>query len=299
MSSLTRCPRCSVWYRIGPKTLEAADGFVRCGRCGEIFDARTTLWSEASAPFPPGAVDPVSAGSAATDTPAGTIPADPFGPESSDEPHLGRLEDLDLEDASAPPLGAGPAEGEAFAAVEEPFTIPPPNPVGPGPFPSRAAPKRARGRGWPLANIFLTLLLGASLIYLHPWRSRPTTPLTPADRAATVAARSNPKAFRITAAEVVPSRAHPRTGLVIAGTILNETGRPSALPWLLVRLTDLAGRTLVTGAFPPALYAPRAHGFLRARNAISFRLRVLAPPHAAAGFRLNLCRGRPPHLECR
>ncbi|MCL5798715.1 MAG: zinc-ribbon and DUF3426 domain-containing protein [Gammaproteobacteria bacterium] len=299
MSSLTRCPRCSVWYRIGPKTLEAADGFVRCGRCGEIFDARTTLWSEASASSPPEAPEPVSVGSAATATPDGAILADPFAPESADEPHLGRLEDLDLEDASAPPLGAGPTEGEAFAAVEEPFTIPAPNPAGPGPFPSRAAPKRARRPGWLLANVFLALLLGASLIYLHPWKSRSTTPLTPADRAATAAARSHPKAFRITAAEVVPSRAHPRTGLVIAGTILNETGRPSALPWLLVRLTDLAGRTLVTGAFPPALYAPRAHGFLRARNAISFRLRVLAPPHAAAGFRLNLCRGRPPRLECR
>jgi len=37
---LTRCPECSTRFRVHGEQLEVADGRVRCGRCGCLFDVR-------------------------------------------------------------------------------------------------------------------------------------------------------------------------------------------------------------------------------------------------------------------
>jgi predicted Zn finger-like uncharacterized protein len=36
---LTRCPDCATRYRVGPEHLQVAGGRVRCGRCGQVFNA--------------------------------------------------------------------------------------------------------------------------------------------------------------------------------------------------------------------------------------------------------------------
>lgn len=43
MSMVTRCPNCSTTFRVTLQHLRARDGFVRCGRCLETFNALTTL----------------------------------------------------------------------------------------------------------------------------------------------------------------------------------------------------------------------------------------------------------------
>lgn len=40
---ITRCPECATAFHISQEQLEARVGQVRCGRCGEIFDASATL----------------------------------------------------------------------------------------------------------------------------------------------------------------------------------------------------------------------------------------------------------------
>jgi predicted Zn finger-like uncharacterized protein len=42
---ITRCPECATAFRVSQQQLEARVGQVRCGRCGEIFDASATLES--------------------------------------------------------------------------------------------------------------------------------------------------------------------------------------------------------------------------------------------------------------
>jgi predicted Zn finger-like uncharacterized protein len=37
---LTRCPTCRTRFRLHPAQLQAAGGRVRCGQCGNVFDAR-------------------------------------------------------------------------------------------------------------------------------------------------------------------------------------------------------------------------------------------------------------------
>jgi predicted Zn finger-like uncharacterized protein len=43
MSLVTTCPACATAFRVVPDQLKVAEGWVRCGECGEVFDARSTL----------------------------------------------------------------------------------------------------------------------------------------------------------------------------------------------------------------------------------------------------------------
>ncbi len=43
MSLTTRCPACGTLFRVVPDQLKISEGWVRCGRCSEVFDARASL----------------------------------------------------------------------------------------------------------------------------------------------------------------------------------------------------------------------------------------------------------------
>ncbi|MFG6465471.1 zinc-ribbon and DUF3426 domain-containing protein [Roseateles sp. BYS87W] len=62
MSLATRCTACGTIFRIVEDQLRVSDGWVRCGRCAEIFDARELLFDiERDAPPPwPAAFTPPS-----------------------------------------------------------------------------------------------------------------------------------------------------------------------------------------------------------------------------------------------
>lgn len=49
MSLIARCPACRTNFRVVRDQLRVSDGWVRCGRCAEIFDARLGLVDEADA----------------------------------------------------------------------------------------------------------------------------------------------------------------------------------------------------------------------------------------------------------
>lgn len=68
---LTRCPSCEAWFRVRAEHLSAANGFVTCGACEQVFNALSTLTEEAAAPpvltareappqNPPGALAPAA-----------------------------------------------------------------------------------------------------------------------------------------------------------------------------------------------------------------------------------------------
>lgn len=48
MSLTTRCPVCETTFKVVPDQLRISDGWVRCGRCGEVFDAPVTLGEAAN-----------------------------------------------------------------------------------------------------------------------------------------------------------------------------------------------------------------------------------------------------------
>lgn len=47
MSLNTRCPACETVFKVVPDQLKVSSGWVRCGRCAEVFDAATHMLSSA------------------------------------------------------------------------------------------------------------------------------------------------------------------------------------------------------------------------------------------------------------
>jgi predicted Zn finger-like uncharacterized protein len=52
MSFIARCPACQTSYKVVPDQLRISDGWVRCGQCGEIFDASQQLTQDRIDPAP-------------------------------------------------------------------------------------------------------------------------------------------------------------------------------------------------------------------------------------------------------
>jgi len=50
MSLITRCPACETMFKVVPDQLRISDGWVRCGQCGEIFDASQHLLADPHLP---------------------------------------------------------------------------------------------------------------------------------------------------------------------------------------------------------------------------------------------------------
>ena len=44
MSLATRCTACGTIFRVVQDQLRVSEGWVRCGRCAEVFDAREQLF---------------------------------------------------------------------------------------------------------------------------------------------------------------------------------------------------------------------------------------------------------------
>lgn len=54
MSLVTRCPACTTTFKVVRDQLRISDGWVRCGRCSEVFDATLDLMdTESGEPVPP------------------------------------------------------------------------------------------------------------------------------------------------------------------------------------------------------------------------------------------------------
>lgn len=98
MSLVTRCPSCSTLFRIVPDQIRVAAGWVRCGHCGDVFDASTHMLPRRRGV--PQAAAP-SAGAAAADASAlVTLPPPAKGPLQ-----------WHADDETPPPSTQGPAPG--------------------------------------------------------------------------------------------------------------------------------------------------------------------------------------------
>lgn len=68
MSLKTRCPACDTVFKLVPDQLKVSSGWVRCGRCAEVFDAAAhAAASEEASPWPQSS-PPAAAMSSATST---------------------------------------------------------------------------------------------------------------------------------------------------------------------------------------------------------------------------------------
>ncbi len=113
MRQVTQCPACSTQFRVVDDQLKISDGWVRCGRCGEVFDARLALVAPVLAPALTADVAVEVAANVAVDAP----------PQVADT-LTAPAELLSLTISPVAPDGhPAPALPEAL----EPFEVPPPS----------------------------------------------------------------------------------------------------------------------------------------------------------------------------
>lgn len=136
MSLATRCTACGTVFRIVEDQLRVSDGWVRCGRCSEIFDARELLFDierEAPPPWPAAFTpDPVFADEPPPPPPALPLPPPPPAPQPAPEPDPEPVwmsqPAADPEPLDTPPrftATAAPARQEPRWVEDEPLAHPP------------------------------------------------------------------------------------------------------------------------------------------------------------------------------
>lgn len=126
MSLITRCPACGTMFKVVPDQLRISEGWVRCGKCAEIFDASQRLEggdvveAEPRAEIPPSAQVPVPVPApvpAQRTEPARLTPSEPEGFSSSLH--------TDISDDDLPELlDSVHFDDEAHALVEHPLDRP-------------------------------------------------------------------------------------------------------------------------------------------------------------------------------
>ena len=116
MSQIARCPACATMFRVVAAQLTMAHGWVRCGQCGEVFDAGLHLLPDPA----------VHTGTGLSQQAAKTLDA---SPSPGNSPALAPVGASVLPDPMSGPNEAGPADLPAqpeiaFVAVREREVMP-------------------------------------------------------------------------------------------------------------------------------------------------------------------------------
>lgn len=123
MSLVTRCPACGTTFKVVRDQLRISDGWVRCGRCSEVFDATLELHEapEAAPAAKAPAVDDAVAAPPATTALAPSVPEhEVLPPVEEDGQDIEETDFLDDEHETVPPVNEPPvAEAPAPEAPEK------------------------------------------------------------------------------------------------------------------------------------------------------------------------------------
>jgi len=324
---LTTCPECKTTFRIGQAHLDARRGLVRCGHCGDVFNAYDSLLPEIETPPPE-----------ASHAPEPRIWPDETAPihevERTDAGHWQPepvAADAGWQAAPEPwPEPAAPAEPaweareyEAVAAATDPDAEPPlPDAAavaGPETEPATEAAEtessedillselptagKAAGRAaWKglayviLALLLVVLFLGQLVYFLRgeivshqpQWRPWLESACEPIGCRVPLARDLDKVRIEWSALETDPEQpAHARLRI----SLVNRSNAEQAWPHLLLKLTNAKNAPLAQRAFAPADYRPKAgdpaYG-LRPMSEHEFVLDLDLAAVAAAGYEVRL-----------
>ncbi len=329
---LTRCDRCGTWFRVRKEQLAVAEGWVRCGHCGQTFLAESSLLEE------PGLkkdIQPLTPSGLASPNPVQTShplevkshpepepildlhpaaweedrPLQTLAPESEPDAAASHLESLRDEPTSAPPDGdipplhteigspvlpihANPTESGFGAKRTETGAEPVISPSSP---PTNSLSGRRSTAFWTIGCVLAAgLIVFEAMAISHHGQTPDIASRSPTlESPSTGKAPLSPALVHILSAEVRQTRQAPG-GLAIEGTLFNASTHGLAFPELLVRFTDLEGRIVKEGLFPPTDYlpVPPHDPVIPAHGAVAFRLLVIDPGPQAVGFSLRSCLSR-------
>jgi predicted Zn finger-like uncharacterized protein len=285
MSQLTLCPACATLFRIADEQLQARQGFVRCGQCGKVFDARASLVQD------PGAT--------ADDTPVDIelYLGPPSGPPSIAPPPAPASVE---ETAPAAAVAIDLPEVEAQVSAEPPeYSLAEAEPAPPEfEFGPKDRPRsRAATALWGIASVALLLGLAAQAAFLY--RSELAMAMPEAKPYLELACRRigcevpplrNAALLSIESSELQVDKNVPGL-LTLNATLRNRATFPQAHPSLELTLTDPDDRPLSRRVLAPAEYL----GDRLAREPVfpaasehTVRLHIDATALKPAGYRLFL-----------
>ena len=124
----TQCSHCDTVFQLTAETLRAAGGQVRCGRCGEVFNALARLAEDASAFATPGesALEMEARADAILHSPSPSRPAPPESAPDDDDIGASDFARLELIEKFKPPHepGAPPPPARSATAPAAPARAP-------------------------------------------------------------------------------------------------------------------------------------------------------------------------------
>lgn len=124
MTAVTQCPQCGTRFRVVPDQLKISHGWVRCGKCAEVFNAREAL--ETAAALKAGQPAPVASARPAV------VPQ-----------QVSIVLRQQVTASPAPAAPQVPASSPRLVPPPEPALPPPPHPPPPLPLPAKTSPPLA------------------------------------------------------------------------------------------------------------------------------------------------------------
>ncbi len=313
---LTRCPACATVFRVTPEQLASRQGFVRCGQCAKVFDARASLTEEtppAEAPGP-AAPDEATRPSPAVETAAPTAASEtndaatawPFAPAGAGSE--ARRTDAPGGTSSAP-VAPRAAPAPAAAALEDVPSVPPPEPeysladvpsAPPAEYefgPKHRQRSRRASLAWGFGSVLLLAALAAQGAYwfrtelaaalpeVRPYLEAACAPL-----GCTVPPARQTALITIESSELQVDKNVPGL-LTLDATLRNRATFPQQHPSIEVTLTDADERPLSRRVLAPPEYLGdrmQREPLFAAASEYSVRLHIDATAIRPTGYRLFL-----------
>lgn len=272
MALTARCPACTTLFKLVPDQLKVSDGWVRCGQCGEVFDAHA-----------PSAASPKSGEAGTPSWPDGPVwteaPLQPSQPAIHDTPAVPQAP---MEATPAPDVWLLDPPAERAAGTSSP-AIEWPHATGEIGFLSDAATphaaRRRRGMGW--AVLVLVLVLLGQLVFMQRDRLAATVPaLQPVLATLCGLARCVLAPVRQIESVLIDSSTFTQLrpdAYKLSFVLKNEAQIPLAMPALEVTLTDNQDRAVVRRVVPAVDFAPTEPALAAGREFAGTLLLGLSP----------------------
>ena len=309
-----RCPACSTVFRVVPDQLRVSEGWVRCGRCAEVFNAAESLIDlETGAPIRPAEVAPAAPTTSPEPISESPLPAPDPTPAPEEESTAGFAFDLQM---APPPATAAadfgaldvdpnrPLERAAFerAANDGDAPAPPELNLRPAPEDQPSFVRRAdRAERWRQPRVRLALVAGVLLaaLALAAQMAHAYSDLIAARFPATRRALGPACALlgcRVQAVQAIDSLVVQSSGLVrveksniykLHLALRNRAAIEVAVPALDLTLSDSQGKLLARRVLRAAELGVN-QGTLAAGRELALQATLQAATEPVAGYTLEL-----------
>jgi predicted Zn finger-like uncharacterized protein len=276
--SKTRCPDCRTAFFVSEAQLSAREGFVRCGRCGALFNARLHPVDP-----PQAAILPMAEAWSHRDIAQIVIEAAPPVTPEITETHLAGGDESTPEAPAEIPGSTSPADFSPIPASEA--------------TPAFRVRKKAARWAWTTASLVLGLGLAIQALWWFRGDIAARSDLLrgPLVRlcktlACEVPLPTDPDRLVLLSSEL-ESDPDKASRITLHAVIANQASFLQAYPHLELTLTDTAERVVARKVFRPQDYlaekADPATG-MRARSETDVKLRLALDDFTASGYQIEL-----------